>query len=179
MTLTWVLFYPQEGKKNKKTVNALREVQAVNVHNIPHYIHVISECTPSDAVSNLCDRFRWTLVKGALRGESGLGLTQAASTRSPAGRKEPCSPRSRCLSSPPTLTAKQQPDTIAIFWLRSHMTLCVIFINMNFKLSWEAFAKILTRTWSKGKILECYTGQGQMYFPNLKNILASAHWFGL
>lgn len=41
-----------------KTVNALREVQAVNVHNIPHYIHVISECTPSDAVSNLCDRFR-------------------------------------------------------------------------------------------------------------------------
>lgn len=44
--------------KRKKTVNALREVQAVNVHNIPHYIHVISECTPSDAVSNLCDRFR-------------------------------------------------------------------------------------------------------------------------
>lgn len=44
-------------KANKKTV-ALREVQAVNVHNIPHYIHVISECAPSDAVSNLCDRFR-------------------------------------------------------------------------------------------------------------------------
>lgn len=45
-------------QKNNKTVNALREVQAVNVHNIPHYIHVISGCTPSDAVSNLCDRFR-------------------------------------------------------------------------------------------------------------------------
>lgn len=44
--------------KNNKTVNALREVQAVNVHNIPRYIHVIPECTPSDAVSNLCDRFR-------------------------------------------------------------------------------------------------------------------------
>lgn len=44
--------------KYKETVYALREVQAVNVHNIPHYIHVISECTPSDAVSNLCDRFR-------------------------------------------------------------------------------------------------------------------------
>lgn len=71
----------QSHEKTRKNVNALREVQAVNVHNIPHYIHVISECTPRDAVSNLCDRFRWALVKGALRGESGLGLTQAASVR--------------------------------------------------------------------------------------------------
>lgn len=95
-------------KKNDQTVNALRVVQAVNVHNITHYIHVISECTPSHAVSNLCDRFRWTLVKGALRGESSLGVTQADSTKSPAGRKEPCSTQSCCLSSLPTRTAKIQ-----------------------------------------------------------------------
>lgn len=44
--------------KIDRSVNALRVVQAVNVHNITHYIHVISGCTPSDAVSNLCDRFR-------------------------------------------------------------------------------------------------------------------------
>lgn len=44
--------------KIDKSVNALRAVRAVNVHNITHYIHVISGCTPSDAVSNLCDRFR-------------------------------------------------------------------------------------------------------------------------
>lgn len=43
---------------DQKDAKALREVQAVNVHNIPHYIDVISECTRSDAVSNLCDRFR-------------------------------------------------------------------------------------------------------------------------
>lgn len=53
------LVFPTRRKKKKdKTVNALRVVQAVNVHNITNYIHVISECTPSDAVSNLCDRFR-------------------------------------------------------------------------------------------------------------------------
>lgn len=131
------LIFPTRKKKkitkNKKTVNALREVQAVNVHNISHYIHVISECTPSDAVSNLCDRFRWTLVKGALRGESGLGLTQAASTRSPAGRKEPCSLRSRCLSSPPTLTAK----------LHTH--------ELHNKLGCFAFAKKWTKTQRKRK----------------------------
>lgn len=44
--------------KIDKSVNALRVVQAENVHNITHYIDVISGCTPSDAVSNLCDRFR-------------------------------------------------------------------------------------------------------------------------
>lgn len=48
----------KSSHKTKKDISALREVQAVNVHNIPHYIHVISGCTPSDAVSNLCDRFR-------------------------------------------------------------------------------------------------------------------------
>lgn len=31
---------------------------AVNVHNIPHYIHVISEYCWNDAVSNLYDRLR-------------------------------------------------------------------------------------------------------------------------
>lgn len=59
---------------------------------------------------------------GALRGDSGFRLTEEASTSSPAGRKEPCLVWSWCLSSPPTLTAKQQPDTIAIFWRQSHMT---------------------------------------------------------
>lgn len=44
--------------KIDKSVNAPRVVQAENVHNITHYIDVISGCTPSDAVSNLCDRFR-------------------------------------------------------------------------------------------------------------------------
>ena len=149
--------------KNKKTVNALREVQAVNVHNIPHYIHVISECTPSDAVSNLCDRFRWMLVKGALRGESGLGLTHAASTRSPAGRKEPCSPRSRCLSSPPTLTAKQEPDTIAIFWLYSHESLCQLLGPILTK---EALHLVRERRQNNGKILEFYKHQSQVYSAN-------------
>lgn len=93
--------------KNKETVNALREVQAVNVHNIPHYIHVISECTRSDAVSNLCDRFRWTLVKGAQRGESGLGLTQASKYKI-SSRQEGASLSARAawLFCPPTPTAK-------------------------------------------------------------------------
>lgn len=117
-----VLFSKEKKKKKKnhkntKTVNALREVQAVNVHNIPHYIHVISECTPSDAVSNLCDRFRWTLVKGALRGESGLGLTQAASTRSPAGRKEPRSLRGP-LPVQPTNTDSQASHTWTSYQVR-------------------------------------------------------------
>lgn len=110
-------------------LNALREVQAVNVHNIPHYIHVISECTLSDTVSNLCDRFRWTLVMGALRGDSSLGVTQEACTRSPAGRKERCSVQSCCLSSPPTLTAMQEPDTIAIF--APHSVVSIAYSDLN------------------------------------------------
>lgn len=100
---------------HKETGHALREFRAVNVHNIPHYIHVISECTPSDTVSNLCDRFRWTLVKAALRGDSGLGLTKEASTRSPAGRKEPCLVWSRCLSKP------TNADSHAITWHHCHL----------------------------------------------------------
>lgn len=143
----------QNKQENKKTVNALREVQAVNVHNIPHYIHVISECTPNDAVSNLCDRFRWTLVKGTLRGEHGLGLTQAASTRSPAGRKEPGSLRSCDVSSPPTLTAK----------LHTH--------ELHAKLRCSAFAKRCTKTEGKGrkKKSERYKALCEVHSANLKD----------
>lgn len=127
--------------KRTKTVNALREVLPVNVHNIPHYIHVISECTPSDAVSNLCDRFRWMLVKGALRGESGLGLTQAASTRSPAGRKQPCSLWSCCLSGPPTLTSKKiishHCHLLTIFTHDSLSQLWGLYYVTRYNICWE------------------------------------------
>lgn len=103
------------------------------MHNITHYIHVISECSPSHAVSNLCDRFRWTLVKGALRGESSLGVTQADSTTSPAGRKEPCSTQSCCLSSLPTRIAKIQA--------------CKLYNRLH----WIAFTKRWSKTQRMGK----------------------------
>jgi len=144
--------------KNKKTVNAPREVQAVNVHNIPHYIHVIPECTPWDAVSNLCDRFRWTLVKGALRGESSLGLTQAASTRSPG-----------LLTAEPRPVQPTATDSRARTWHHCHLlttathnSLC---LHHTLELYTEfrdiAFAKRLTKTQSKVINLECNNGHGR------------------
>lgn len=114
--------------KNNKTVNALREVQAVNVNNIPHYIHVISECTPSDAVSNLCDRFRWTLVQRAQHGESSLGLTQASKYKISSRQKgASLSARAACLFSPPLLTAKVHTQT--------HTRACMLHANTNFMAS--------------------------------------------
>lgn len=111
------------------------------MHNIPHYIHVISECTRSDAVSNLCDRFRWTLVKGAQRGDSGLGLTQASkykiSSRQEGGW---LSARAVWLFCPLTSTAKVHTHT------------CMLHAHFIASRDFITFGKRCTKTRRKNKL---------------------------
>ena len=67
---------------------------AVNVHNIPHYIHVISEYCWNDVVSNLDDGLRWKLGRESLWKNS-PDWPGASYRTSPAGYKEPVSSHER------------------------------------------------------------------------------------
>jgi len=57
--LNFILFPEQRlPEYSEQCLKGGKKILAVNVHNIPHYIHVISEHCWNDAVSNLYDRLR-------------------------------------------------------------------------------------------------------------------------
>lgn len=56
--LNFILFPEQRLPEYSEQCFKGKKILAVNVHNIPHYIHVISEHCWNEAVSNLYDRLR-------------------------------------------------------------------------------------------------------------------------